>query len=159
MMLEPLAGTKVLDLFAGSGALGIEALSRGAERVDFVESEAAPRRVLEANLATLGIADRTRVWPLRLPEGLKRLGGRVAEAELVLLDPPYGGALARATLEALAAGPVAATVRVVVEHHAKDALPEAVGALGRVRQQRTGETTISIYRRRPDEAHEGGEPS
>src|SRR5262245_8461142 len=101
MALEPLAGVRVVDLFAGSGALGIEALSRGAVHVDFVESDRLARAALAANLSTLGLEARARVWPLSLPRGLARIGEALRAADLVLADPPYGGDTARETLSAL----------------------------------------------------------
>lgn len=146
MALEPLADLTVVDLFAGSGAMGIEALSRGARHVDFVEDGRAALVALENNLETLGIAERARVWRLSLPRGLERLRSRIESADLVLLDPPYGGELANATLRVLAtqAGP---HTRVVVEHHTKDEVPEAIGPLERIRQRRYGETMVTTYRR------------
>ena len=147
MTLEPLIDLRVVDLFAGSGALGIEALSRGARHCDFVEGARSARQTLEANLAALGLEERARVWPLALPGGIARLAEPLRAAQLVLLDPPYGGELARATLLALGAeGRLGAGTRVVVEHHAKDLLPEEVGCLERVRQRRYGETVVSTFR-------------
>src|SRR6185436_3694978 len=90
MPLEPLADLRVVDLFAGSGALGIEALSRGAAFVDFVESHRDARRVLEENVKALGLEDRCHLWGALLPRGLSRLGSELGRADLVLSDPPYG---------------------------------------------------------------------
>ena len=92
MALDPLDGLRVVDLYAGSGALGIEALSRGAVHADFVEADRNARRVLDANLDRLGLRDRATVWPLELPRGLGRIAPALHAADLVLLDPPYGGA-------------------------------------------------------------------
>jgi 16S rRNA (guanine966-N2)-methyltransferase len=146
MALEPLQGQRVVDLFAGSGALGIEALSRGATRADFVEREAAARRVLEENLESLGLVGCSRVWALELPRGLERLRGELAQADLVLADPPYGGGPAREVLEALGRqGILKPGARVVLEHHAKDEVPESSGRLARGRARRYGETMVSTY--------------
>jgi 16S rRNA (guanine966-N2)-methyltransferase len=149
MTLEPLQGLEVVDLYAGSGALGIEALSRGAAHVDFVEASAAARKVLEANLAELDLDGRSRIWRYPLPQGVRRLEAVIAAADLILIDPPYGGAAARATLAALAEGKLKAGVRIVVEHHAKDELPERSGGLARTRQRRYGETVVSHYQAVP----------
>jgi len=157
MTLEPLVGLKVVDLFAGSGALGIEALSRGAVRADFVESDPAARRILEKNLALLGIESRSRIWPLRLPQGLRALKDVLGVADVVLADPPYGGDEARALLHALGDGAVGREARVVVEHHAKDELPERAGGLSRARSRRYGETVVSTYRVDPQTRPEGEE--
>jgi 16S rRNA (guanine966-N2)-methyltransferase len=147
MALEPLTGVRVVDLYAGSGALGIEALSRGADHVDFVESDRSARAALAENLGALAVGDRTRVWPLTLPQGLARLTAALAAADLVLADPPYGGGPARETLHALGMpGRLKAGARVVVEHHAKDELPERSGDLERQRSRRYGETMVTTYR-------------
>jgi 16S rRNA (guanine966-N2)-methyltransferase len=145
MVLGPLDGRRVVDLFAGSGALGIEALSRGAARVDFVEVDRAALACLDANLAQLGLAEVTRVWRVRLPGDLERLRDVLAHADLVLMDPPYGGEAARAVLKWLGDGGLAPDSQVVVEHHFKDAVPEAIGALARVWQRRYGATAVSRY--------------
>ena len=146
MSLEPLAHLRVVDLFAGSGALGIEALSRGARWVDFVESDARARRVLEENLASLDLGSRSRVWRLRLPHGLEAMRDELSESDLVLADPPYGGREANAVLAALGtAGWLSLTARVVIEHHAKDSLAEAEGVLRCARRRRYGETVVSLY--------------
>lgn len=158
MALEPLAGLGVVDLFAGSGALGIEALSRGAARADFVESDRDARRVLEANLESLDLTGRCTVWPLDLPRGLGRIAGVLRAADLVLLDPPYGGEAARAVLEALGApGALKPDARVVAEHHRRDGLPERAGVLRRVRERRYGETVVSTYEAAPGSAPEADE--
>ena len=157
MALEPLEGQRVVDLFAGSGALGIEALSRGAARADFVEREAAARRVLEENLESLGLAGRGRIWALELPRGLGRMRGELQQADLVLADPPYGGGPAREVLEALGRqGVLKAGARVVLEHHSKDELPESSGGLARVRARRYGETMVSTYQAADPSAEERG---
>ena len=146
MALEPLEDLRVVDLFAGSGALGIEALSRGATFVDFAESDRAARSILNDNLEALGLTDRGRVWPLTLPRGLARLGSVLAAADLVLADPPYGGGPAREAMRALGlTGCLRAGARLVVEHHAKDELPERCGDLARARERRYGETVVSTY--------------
>ncbi len=146
MTLGELSGRRVVDLYAGSGALGIEALSRGAAFVDFVDSGRAAREALERNLASLGIRERTRIWPLALPRGLSRLAAALQGADLVLADPPYGGADARAVLEALGRpGVLKDGCRVVVERHQKDDVHERTGSLARVRERRYGETVIDFY--------------
>ncbi len=147
MALEPLSGARVVDLFAGSGALGIEALSRGAAHADFVESDPGARAALAGNLASLGLVARAKVWPLMLPRGLARLRAALAEADLVLADPPYGGDPARETLLALGVpGILREGTRVVFEHHAKDELPEHSGDLTLARARRYGETVVATYR-------------
>jgi 16S rRNA (guanine966-N2)-methyltransferase len=86
---ERVAGARVLDLFCGSGALGIEALSRGAALTVFVEYSAPALSALRLNLAELGLAERARVLPERVERALPRLALEGVRFELMLLDPPY----------------------------------------------------------------------
>jgi 16S rRNA (guanine966-N2)-methyltransferase len=147
MALEPLAGLRVVDLYAGSGALGIEALSRGAVFADLVEPHHGARRVLERNLESLELIDRSHVWRVTLPGGLQAMEDALAAADLVLADPPYGGKEASEVLAALGRpGRLRPEVRVVLEHHAKDPVPERAGALERIRERAYGETVVSTYR-------------
>jgi len=94
------AEAEVLDLFAGSGALGIEALSRGAAFVTFVEQDRAALRLIAANLKALGVAERAQV----LAADATRLGTGRRPASLAMLDPPYGSGLGPKALASLAAG-------------------------------------------------------
>lgn len=158
MALEPLAALKVIDLFAGSGALGIEALSRGAERADFVESDRTARQALERNLEELGLLDRAKVWPVELPQGLERIAVALAEADLVLVDPPYGGGPARLVLERLGRpGSLKPGCRVVLEHHAKDEIPQTSGRLERARSRSYGETVVTTFRAAAETARDAAE--
>lgn len=96
--LRPMDGIAVLDLFAGTGALGIEALSRGAERATFVDSDAAACRTVTTNLAALDIAERATVVR---SDVLKFLAGQPGPADLVFADPPYRFDTWRELLEAV----------------------------------------------------------
>src|SRR5262249_11647223 len=87
-VLADVSGAKVLDLYAGSGALAIEALSRGAELAVLVEHDRAALACIRDNVAALGLAARTEVVPLRLPRGLTRALAR-GPFDLVLCDPPW----------------------------------------------------------------------
>jgi len=146
MILGPLDDLRVVDLYAGSGALGIEALSRGASFVEFVEGHREALRALSANLKQLQLEEHARVWNLLLPGGLARLDDVLADVDLVLADPPYGGEDARATLETLGRpGTLRRGCRVVLEHHGKDELPEHRGDLVRTDVRRYGETHLTFY--------------
>jgi 16S rRNA (guanine966-N2)-methyltransferase len=147
MALEPLAGLAVVDLYAGSGALGIEALSRGAASVEFVDDDPRALAALHENLRTLGLEDRARVRRLALPRAMTRLGASLGAADLVLLDPPYGDDRALATLEALSrAGVLREGVRIVAEHGLRDGLPGRIGRLARERERRYGQTLVTTFR-------------
>lgn len=142
-----LVGAALLDLFAGSGALGIEALSRGAAAVTFVEQDHGARRALQANLERCGFAGRTETVGQAVQAALTRLAGEGARFDGVLMDPPYGTGLAERTLGLLAAGDL---VRpggwVAVEHHVDDRLGEAYGDLRLTTAKRYGKTVVSLYR-------------
>jgi 16S rRNA (guanine(966)-N(2))-methyltransferase RsmD len=147
MALGPLDGARVVDLYSGSGALAIEALSRGAVWADLVDTDRHARDAAHRNLEELGLLPRVRLWPLRLPAGLARLHATLAAADVVFADPPYGGADARALLAGLArAGVLQPGCRVVLETHAKDEVPAAAGVLVRERDRRYGETVVHVYR-------------
>jgi 16S rRNA (guanine(966)-N(2))-methyltransferase RsmD len=153
-ILEPdLPGARFLDLFAGSGAGGIEALSRGAAHATFVESDAGAARSIVANLARthLGAPDRVMVVRDDVVRWLRE-PARAGEPlwDVVLLDPPYDdpGALGRA-LEA-AGAVVAPAGRVVAKHFWREAPPAHIGLLASERERRFGETALTFYRRVED---------
>ncbi len=148
------AEARVLDLFAGTGALGIEALSRGAAAAVFVEEHPEAVKGLRRNLETLGLLERSQVLPLPVAAALRQLSGRTAPFGLVFLDPPYGGEAAAATLRALAASPLLLPqARVVAEHSRRENLPEVIGGLAQQTLRRYGDTQVAIYRR---ETEDGG---
>jgi 16S rRNA (guanine(966)-N(2))-methyltransferase RsmD len=145
---QAVAGVRVLDLFAGTGALGIEALSRGARDAVFVEEHAAALKVLRRNLESLDLGPRAVVLAVPVSAALKKLPRRGEKFGLVFLDPPYGGEAATATLRALAAADVLTPeARVVAEHSARETLPEAVGVLNRRELRRYGDTQVAFYQR------------
>jgi 16S rRNA (guanine966-N2)-methyltransferase len=141
-----LAGAEVLDLYAGSGGLGIEALSRGAASVTFVERVAAARRVLAANLERCGLGARGRVLAAPVETALRELGRRGARFDGVLLDPPYGRDLAAAGLAALAALDLTRPgAWVAAEHHVDDPLADTYGPLRLTVGKRYGKTALALF--------------
>ena len=143
---------QVLDLFAGTGALGIEALSRGAAQAVFVEDHPEALKALARNLESLGIEDRSRVLPLPVAAALRKLAVQGAQFDLVFLDPPYGGGAAAATLAALAASRLLLPeVAVVAEHSRRENLPEVSGKLKQQTVRRYGDTQVAIYRRETED--------
>ena len=140
--LDAIEGARVLDLFAGSGALGIEALSRGAEHVTFVDSDRNARRAIETNLSSTGYTDRSEVIASTADAYLARAGAAAPEHSLVLLDPPYGfddGAWST-VLDALAGR--RGIELVVIESSREIAVPDRWDA---VRQKWYGGTLLSIF--------------
>ena len=149
-VLEPdLPGAAVLDLFAGSGAGGIEALSRGAARAVFVDRDAIAVRSIRSNLERTGLADRAEV---RGGDALAYLRSTPAPGpfDVVIVDPPYADTpLLRAALDLLAAphhSLLAPGARVVTKHFWRDVLPEQIGLLASERSRRFGETALTFYR-------------
>ncbi len=148
-VLEPdLPGSRFLDLFAGSGAAAIEALSRGAASAILVEQDAGACRVIAANLERTGFTARARIVHADAL-GWTRDPARVREPafDLAFLDPPYEATqLLADTLSAL--GPlVAPGGRVVAKHFWRSAPPASAGLLASERERRFGETALSFYRR------------
>lgn len=139
-----LAGARFLDLFAGSGAVALEAISRGAARATCLESDLAAVRVLEANARRLA-PGRVTVKRLSLPAGLTDYAARhAARFDLVFADPPYRFE-AYEKLIAAAAPLLAEGGELCVEHDVRNELPGEVGALARSDERRYGEVGLSFY--------------
>jgi 16S rRNA (guanine966-N2)-methyltransferase len=142
---DRLAGARVLDLFAGSGVVGLEALGRGALSALAVDQGMQAVKTLEANAGKLG-EGLLEIRRLTLPDGLARLSP--AAFDLVYADPPYNFAAYGELLEAVAPL-LAMDAEVAVEHSSRRELPIEVGPLTRVDVRRYGESAISFYRRGP----------
>jgi len=139
-----LAGVRVLDLFAGTGALGLEALSRGAAFCLFVEQDAAARGLIRRNIDALGLTGVTKVFR-RDATALGPAGGRGGFG-VVFVDPPYGQGLAeRALASAAAGGWLGGGAVAVIEdsRHATVALPQGFAAFG---QRTWGDTSVLFAR-------------
>jgi 16S rRNA (guanine(966)-N(2))-methyltransferase RsmD len=147
-----IVGASFLDLYAGTGAIGIESLSRGAARVVFVEEQVEPRRCIQKNLAMGNWGLRARVVGQRA-ERFVKAGGEAFD--FIFIDPPYQSDEIEVILPLLAAGdmisPVSDAVertrtgQVIVEHFHKKLLPETVAGLKRFRSDRYGDTILSFY--------------
>ncbi|MEW5837956.1 MAG: 16S rRNA (guanine(966)-N(2))-methyltransferase RsmD [Pseudomonadota bacterium] len=140
---------RVLDLFAGSGVLGMEALSRGAAHADFVEKDAAAARQLEQNLALLRLQDRARLWRTDALAFLQRPPAQ--PYDIVFLDPPYASDLLAEVLPLIThAGWLAREARIFIDQSAHQAAPACLqnGELQweKLRQGRAGEVSYSLYR-------------
>ena len=143
------AGARVLDLYAGSGALGLEAASRGAESVLLVESDRRAADVIAGNVRELGVGQRVRVSRSTVDAALARAAGEPEQVDLVFIDPPYDvdeGALG-AVLARLASGWLRPAALVVVERSKRSpepTWPEGLERDGKPRKY--GETTIWLAR-------------
>jgi 16S rRNA (guanine(966)-N(2))-methyltransferase RsmD len=152
-----IAGAAFLDLYAGSGAVGIEALSRGAARVEFVERAPAALKVLRGNLERLGLRAGFRIHAAAVGAFLRRAAAaskpepreKRERYEVVFLDPPYDAAEEyAATLGLLggsALGLLAADAVVIAERRRKERLEDRYGALERTRLLEQGDAALSFY--------------
>ena len=144
--MGPLHGARVLDLYAGSGALGIEALSRGAADALFVERTTAALVTLRRNLAELGLGDRSRVLGSDVRSAIRQLGRRGELYALILMDPPYASREAeRAMVAVLESGILCPGGTLVLEtsrHHR----PGEVAGLERLDERRYGDTVMLRFR-------------
>jgi 16S rRNA (guanine966-N2)-methyltransferase len=148
-ILFDVEGLTVLDLFAGTGAIGIEALSRGASHATFVEHDEAALRALEKNIASLQIPRaRYAVMADRVEHAMATLSKRSAKLDLIYADPPYGeaqrwlpGVLSQSE------GLLSEGGRIVVELSDTGPLPEAPVGLARSRTKSYGETVLAFYER------------
>ena len=144
MIASRVPGAAVLDLFAGTGALGLEALSRGASQAVFVDQDAAAVRLIRANVMLCGVEDRARVILSPMEAAVTRLAAGGSRFDLVFLDPPYGLTHVERALEHLA-GVIQKDALVVAEHHAKDTLPDRWKGWLKTRERRYGDTMISLF--------------
>ena len=136
-----------LDLFAGAGGVGIEALSRGAPAAVFVEQDAMALRALRDNVERLGLRDRARVMRDDAARAVERLGGAGERFAVVFADPPYDSRRAAPVVAALAAGGVLLPgALVVVQHGTKTPPPASSGVLTLWKARRFGETTLTFFR-------------
>jgi len=151
-ILEPdLPGSRFLDLFAGSGAAGIEALSRGAAHATFIERDPTAARVIAANLAHTHLTERATVVAADAIAWLRRApSATTGPFAVTFVDPPYADpALLVSSLEALEPH-LAPGARVVAKHFWRDAPPAGVGLLASERVRRFGETALTFYRLQED---------
>jgi 16S rRNA (guanine966-N2)-methyltransferase len=136
-------GARVLDLFAGSGALGIEALSRGAASVTFVDQQERGLAILRQNLDALGFKERARLVRSDVVRWLEASPDAIKAADLVFLDPPYEDAVLDRALEVL--DREGATATVLAEHSRRQQLPP-LSRLRVDRERRYGDTVVTVLR-------------
>ncbi|HEY7501515.1 MAG TPA: 16S rRNA (guanine(966)-N(2))-methyltransferase RsmD [Vicinamibacterales bacterium] len=139
---QRLDGQTVLDAYAGTGAVGLEALSRGAAHVTFVEREPRAAALIEANLARCGVTERYAIIRVEFARAALQLAG--TGFDLIFLDPPYGASELNRALEGAAALARPDTT-VVIEHAKRDAPPERCGPLALARNLISGDSALAFY--------------
>lgn len=146
ILMPRLPGARFADLFAGSGANGIEALSRGATAAVFVDSDARSLACVQQNLARTRLELSATQYRLRLPSGLARLRKTEAPFDLVYADPPFGFTAYDTLLETLISEDLLLPqCLVTIEHANTTTIPEAVAPLTRQRQVSYGTVTLSFF--------------
>lgn len=139
--------TNFLDLFAGTGAVGIEALSRGAKRAIFVELNRLVVSLIRDNLAATGFSDRAEVYACDVGRALKLLNGKGAKFDLVFMGAPYDDPALEKAIKQLADSELLNDNAVVIaEHRRQHKLADQHEKLKLVREERYGETVLAFYK-------------
>ena len=152
VLADRIPDSRFLDAFAGTGAVGIEALSRGARDVTFIENHVPAVTLIRRNLHSLEIRSHALVLALDALRGLRKIAANPSEIvspiDIVFLDPPYSAAQDyRRVLEFLGTAPFLADGSLVIaEHRSSVELPASFGRLSRFRLLRQGDATLSFYR-------------
>lgn len=144
---ERVVGSRVLDLFAGTGAMGLEALSRGAARAVFVDHHRSSVALIRANLERCGIRPpEGEILAMSAAAAVSRLASQNCQFDLIFMDPPYGKGWINKTLEIL--DPVAATgALVIAEHHEQDAIADFLPPWKAEDQRRYGTVSVTFFQR------------
>jgi 16S rRNA (guanine966-N2)-methyltransferase len=142
-----LNGMKVLELFAGTGNLSIEALSRGAAEAVLVDSSSRSAKAIRENLRKLELADQAQVWVMRASRALRVLARSGQNFDVIFLDPPYERSLLDPALKLIAEGALLRPTGVIIaEHSARERVEPNYGMLTLTDQRRYGGTLLSFYR-------------
>jgi 16S rRNA (guanine966-N2)-methyltransferase len=147
-----IAGSRFIDVYAGTGAVGIEALSRGAAEVVFIEKHGPTAGLIRQNLELLGVSDGVEVLPIDALRGLEKIAAKYGPSgpgfDFAYVDPPYAADNEYSrVLEFLADAAFLAPGAVVIAEHRRDAkLPEQIGRLARARVLRQGDAALSFFR-------------
>ena len=145
ILQNELEGKVVLDLFAGTGNLGIEALSRGAQKTIFVEKGRQALRLIERNLNQFGLKERSEILPKDVNRAIGILKQKGESFDLILMDPPYQKGLIQKTLTKLNSDPIFHKDSIVViEHNRREPLPRILNGWNLIRQRQIGDTVISF---------------
>ena len=145
-------GARFLELFAGTGAVGIEALSRGAERAVFVDGSAKAARLIRENLDAIGYREQAAVVAKDVLQFLRKTAAELGPFDIVFVDPPYHEEVGPKTMEALGdedAGCIETDAAVVYEHHKKYQAPESIGRLFKKKDYVYGDTVVTVYIKSP----------
>jgi 16S rRNA (guanine966-N2)-methyltransferase len=156
ILQNKLEGKVVLDLFAGTGNLGIEALSRGAKKTIFVEKGRQALRLIQRNLNQFGLKERSEIFSKDANRAIGILKEKGESFDLILMDPPYEKGLIQKTITKLNSHQIFHKDSIlVIEHNRREPLPRNMNGWNLIRQRRIGETVISFLT--PQGEHPGTE--
>ncbi len=152
ILTNEIYGSRVLDLFAGTGGIGIEALSRGAEYCAFADYSRKSLALVRENLQHCKVEEPTKILPGEYTKVLKNLGDKIADGlekpfDIIVLDPPYSKGMLDEAFRLIRDGQVLADEGTIVAEHRKDEdLAEEIHGFERVKERRYGIVKLSIYR-------------
>ena len=138
----------VLDLFAGTGNLGIEALSRGASRVCFVEKAKRSLNILRQNIELCNLADKSQIMPCEANRAISILGEKGLTFDLIFADPPYRKGFIDITVEKLSLSNISCEALIVAEYADGDAIKTTYNDLEMIDLRKYGDTLLSFFKRR-----------
>ncbi len=139
--------SRFLDLFGGTGGVGIEALSRGAEHAVFIDASTKSIKVLKENLNNLGIKEEAEVFNTEYSTAINKLDKYNKKFDIIFIDPPYGIGIAESALELIEKSAVLSqSGLIIVEHDSKHNMPEGIGKQYKYRTKQYGNTALSFYK-------------
>lgn len=146
IIADEIVDRNVLDVFAGTGSLGIEALSRGANRAVFLDKSMECCGIIKENLAHTKLADKAEVFSTDFATGIERLYRDGRKFDLIILDPPYNKNFIQETLKMLTKNDIMKDDGIIVaEHSTSDSLPGSIGRLESIDTRKYGDTMITIF--------------
>lgn len=148
-----IAGSRFVDLYAGTGAVGIEAMSRGADKVFFVEADRKRAGQIEKNLCKYDCGGRAEIITADASDFAGRSEEEGRKFDIIFLDPPYHSDELDDILYILSSGEILGSAGIVMaEHSSKKSLPDRVGNLVKKKDYKYGDTMLTLFRLKPDEA-------
>jgi len=146
ILMPYISDARVLDLFSGSGSLGIESLSRGAKEAVFVDNSKNCRNIIIENLKKTRLEDRSTVIAMDVTKAIKLLSSRNAKFDIIFMDPPYNMNFIAKTIQNIVEFDIIAEEGILAcEHHVDEPAPDSIGSLTKVRTKEYGETIYSFY--------------
>ena len=141
-------GSSLLYLYAGSGQMGIEALSRGAKEVIFIDNHPSAVRLIHTNLGFLHLEEGLKIPRNNVLKAIGNLSKEKKRFDIILLDPPYESRLVKNTLQVLAKSDILKTTTLIIAEHYKSLdLNKNISSLSQIRQERYGDTVLSFYKK------------